>query len=159
MKLKKSLKLIRFTLLFALCFDAFSATKIEEIFKEKSEIEDPMSLRDPFFAPKIRGKKTQRIKGKIGKGYYSNIPKIGNVVLEKLRIIGVVVGPNRRAFAKVSESAEHSDKTYVLKEGMKLGQSRAVLKAILPGGIVLVEKNTNIYGEDEYLETVIPISK
>jgi hypothetical protein len=42
---------------------------------------------------------------------------------------------------------------------MKLGANKATLRAILPGGLVLVEKNTNIYGEDEYLETVIPLSK
>jgi hypothetical protein len=42
---------------------------------------------------------------------------------------------------------------------MKLGPNNADIKAILPGGIILVEKVTNIYGEDEFLETVIPISE
>jgi type IV pilus assembly protein PilP len=47
----------------------------------------------------------------------------------------------------------------ILKEGMKIGQDEAELKAILPGGIVLVEKIVNVYGQEEFLETVIPISK
>ena len=114
-----------------------------------------MGLRDPFLAPRFKSKRDNRIKGKVAKGVYSNIPQIGEVKLESLKVIGVVIGPNRRAFAKIGEGGS----VYVLKEGMKLGQNKAVLRAILPGGLVLVEKNTNIYGEDEYLETVIPISK
>ena len=47
----------------------------------------------------------------------------------------------------------------ILKEGMKIGEDGAELKAILPGGIILVEKIVNVYGQEEYLETVIPISK
>jgi hypothetical protein len=50
-------------------------------------------------------------------------------------------------------------KIIIFKEGAKIGAEAAELKAILPGGIVLVEKITNVYGEEEYLETVIPISK
>ena len=47
---------------------------------------------------------------------------------------------------------------YYIKEGMKLGENGAEVKAILPGGIVLVEKIRNVYDQDEYLETVIPVS-
>ena len=42
---------------------------------------------------------------------------------------------------------------------MKIGRDKIEVKAILPGGMILVEKITNIYGDDEYIETVIPISK
>ena len=42
---------------------------------------------------------------------------------------------------------------------MTLGSNEAEIKAILPGGLILAEKVVNIYGETEYLETVIPISK
>ena len=42
---------------------------------------------------------------------------------------------------------------------MKIGEDGAELKAILPGGIIVVEKIVNVYGQEEYLETVIPISK
>ena len=44
-----------------------------------------------------------------------------------------------------------------LKEGMTLGTQNAVVRAILPGGIVLVEKISNVYGQEEFFETVIPI--
>ena len=45
-----------------------------------------------------------------------------------------------------------------MREGMKLGLNNAEIKAILPGGIVLVEKIRNVYDEDEYLETILPVS-
>ena len=48
--------------------------------------------------------------------------------------------------------------TYLLKEGMRLGLDNAEIKAILPGGIVVVEKIRNVYNQEEYLETIIPIS-
>ena len=48
---------------------------------------------------------------------------------------------------------------YYIKEGMRIGTNSAEVKAILPGGIVLVEKIRNVYDLDEYLETVIPVSK
>ena len=163
MKLKINLILIRIFIISLILIEvSFAASKIEEIFKEKSEIENPMSLRDPFLSPKIRGKKKSRVANKVGKGVYSNVPILGVVKIDQIRIIGVVIGANRRAFVKLSRGnagEELSKETFVIKEGMKLGENKAELKAILPGGIVLVEKNTNIYGEDEYLETVIPISK
>ncbi len=47
----------------------------------------------------------------------------------------------------------------ILREGAKIGEDGAELKAIMPGGVILVEKIINVYGQEEYLETVIPISK
>jgi hypothetical protein len=138
---------------------SFAQEKIEEVFKSKSEIEDPMSLRDPFLGPKLGKRRTKR-RGNIGgKTNYSNIPQIGQIKIDDLVVIGVIIGPERRAFVKTMQSGQPSKDTYVVKEGMRLGENRAELKAILPGGLVFVEKNTNIYGEDEYLETVVPISK
>ena len=46
----------------------------------------------------------------------------------------------------------------LLKEGRTLGKNRAEVRAILPGGVVLVEKITNVYEQDEYIETIIPIT-
>jgi type IV pilus assembly protein PilP len=66
-----------------------------------------------------------------------------------------MVGKERRALARVAGRPD----VLVLREGMKLGRDNAELKAILPGGIILVEKLVNVYGEEEYLETVIPISQ
>ena len=41
---------------------------------------------------------------------------------------------------------------------MKISHGEAEVKAILPGGVVIVEKIKNIYDQDEYLETILPIS-
>ncbi len=71
-----------------------------------------------------------------------------------MTISGVLIGKNRRVIIKGSEG-----KTYILSEGEKIGNRGPEIKAILAGGIILVEKITNIYGEPEYIETVVPISK
>jgi Tfp pilus assembly protein PilP len=129
--------------------------KIEDIFSEMTIIPNPLKLRDPFLSPKFESQRVRAKKEAINTSL-SNIPELGEVKLEELEIVGVIIGPNRRAFAKIK--GKEGD-TFVIKEGIRLGENMSVVKAILPGGIVLVEKNTNIYGEDEYLETVIPISK
>ena len=51
-----------------------------------------------------------------------------------------------------------SKDTFIIKEGMSLGLDNAIVKAIMPGGVVLVEKIKNVYDQFEYLETLLPIS-
>jgi type IV pilus assembly protein PilP len=75
--------------------------------------------------------------------------------LGKLKVIGVMIGENRRAICQVDGFKEN----IILREGEKVGIDNAELKAILPGGVVFVEKITNVYGQEEYLETIIPVSK
>lgn len=142
---------------------------------DEQQMREALKLRDPF--------KRQR-RSRSGRGidipdgprtnFSQNVPSIEGVPLRRIRIVGVLLGENRRALAKVvsrslpnsnsegpgSQGAteELSSETYILKEGMKIGESDAELKAILPGGIVLVEKITNVYDQDEYLETIIPIT-
>ena len=133
-----------------------------EVLKVKTKIKNPLDLRDPF--KKARHKMGKR-KGLGGKGrvrsrdgFYSNVENIENTPLEQLYVVGIMTGPSRRALIKVgSDSKSLSKETYILKEGMKLGVDQAEIKAILPGGIVLVEKIKNIYEQDEYLETIIPL--
>jgi type IV pilus assembly protein PilP len=92
-------------------------------------------------------------------GIYSNqMDKIEDKPIESIRIVGVLVGKERRAMAKLMQGKTLGDRIYFIKEGMKIGSNGAEVKAILPGGIVLVEKIRNVYDQDEYLETVIPIS-
>ena len=83
------------------------------------------------------------------------MPSIDGVPLEDIKITGVMLGKNRRALAQI----EGSNDNFILKEGMTLGLDDSVLKAILPGGIVLVEKIKNVYDQYEYLETLIPITE
>lgn len=122
---------------------------------------DFADLRDPF---KREYKKEQLIREKGGKmlinNKFSNLPTIESIKLDQIKIVGVLLGEKRRAMAKVVDSSGVSigKDTYIIKEGMKLGLNKAEVKAIVPGGIVLVEKIRNIYDQDEYIETVIPIS-
>lgn len=136
---------------------------LNKFFKEKTKIENPFELRDPFKSPlgKIDKAKAQNDKEKYfsnGKGSYSNIAETNTSDLDvyNMRVNGVLIGKERRAL--VSANSGSTD-IIILKEGMKIGPDGVELKAILPGGIVLVEKITNVYGQEEYLETVIPISK
>jgi type IV pilus assembly protein PilP len=127
-------------------------------FKDKTTIDNPFNLRDPFKAPQLKSdiKKTGRGFKITGKGEYSNINEtsLERLNLQALKVVGVLIGKERRAMVTTDGT-----KITILKEGMKLGPEMVELKAILPGGIVLVEKMVNVYGEEEFLETVIPISK
>lgn len=127
------------------------------IFKDKTTIENPFELRDPFRPPIIRSERKQGRQDKAGlrDGTYTNISSIGDIDIDKMRIVGVMVGKERRALARI----EGKPDVFVLREGMRLGRDNAELKAIHPGGIIFVEKLVNVYGEEEYLETVIPISQ
>jgi Tfp pilus assembly protein PilP len=131
--------------------------KRNNIFKDKTTIENPFELRDPFRPPVIRSERKQGRQDKAGlrDGTYTNISNIGDIDIDKMRIVGVMVGKERRALARLDGKAE----VFVLREGMRLGKDNAELKAIHPGGIIFVEKLVNVYGEEEYLETVIPISQ
>lgn len=139
---------------------AAPAAGLNNFFKDKTKIDNPFSLRDPFKAPinKGEGKKQGRGFTVTGKGQYSNIgdTPLDQISIESIRVVGVLIGKERRALVN---GGKDNKKIIILKEGAKIGPEAAELKAILPGGIVLVEKITNVYGEEEYLETVIPISK
>jgi hypothetical protein len=134
--------------------------KKTDFFKDKTTIENPFELRDPFKAPQFRneGPKKQGNYYTSGTGQYTNIGDggAGSLNIYEMKVVGVMIGKERRVLIKPNPSAK---KIVILKEGMKVGQDQAELKAILPGGILLVEKIINVYGQEEYLETVIPISK
>lgn len=124
------------------------------LFKSKTYVKNPLDLRDPF-KRKIN-KKRSGLKKTDNDGYFTNIiSSIESKPVESIKVVGVMLGAERRAMAKVAGEA---DTTYYLKEGMKVGPNGAEVKAILPGGVVLVEKIRNVYDQDEYLETVIPVS-
>ncbi|MBF0300733.1 MAG: hypothetical protein HQK51_18610 [Oligoflexia bacterium] len=154
--------------------------KGEEFFKNKTKIRDPINLRDPFRRPIISNEDRTQImqEGMLKDGIFTNLPSIDNVPLDDIKIVGILMGKDRRALATISKSlsinngsestgggAEGGNKlsgmdgppVIVLREGMTLGEDKAEIKAILPGGVVLVEKITNVYGQEEYLETILPI--
>jgi type IV pilus assembly protein PilP len=121
-----------------------------------TSIKDPFELRDPF--KRILFKRKSEIKKSYAMSeegsVFTNLPTIENVPLSKIRVVGILLGKERRAMAKVDTGGE----TFILKEGMKLGENQAELKAILPGGIVVVEKLKDVYDKDEFIETLIPVS-
>lgn len=154
---------------------AAPARTAKNFFKDKTAIENPFNLRDPFKAPQVKSETKREGRGfsVTGKGQYSNIEdaNLNTVNIADIKVVGVLIGKERRAMVNLTPGASSASggpgaaaavkntKVVILKEGMKLGSEGAELKAILPGGIVIVEKIVNVYGEEEYLETVIPISR
>lgn len=158
------MKILSLILLFCLCTPELNAQESGSqynLFKSKTYVKNPLDLRDPF-KRRINKKKTNQVKAKERlNGVYTNYSNsLESKPIESLHVVGVVIGAERRAMVKVvDESKGGNDNTvYYVKEGMKVGENGAEVKAILPGGIVLVEKIRNVYDQDEYLETVIPVS-
>ncbi|WP_127715229.1 hypothetical protein [Halobacteriovorax sp. HLS] len=124
----------------------------------QTSVKNPLELRDPFkreLRRRSRGKKDYPGTRSV----FSNIPTIDATPIDKIKITGILIGNERRAVAKtINDQGKLGEESYILKEGMKLGENNAEIKAILPGGIVLVEKIRNVYDQDEYLETIIPVS-
>lgn len=131
---------------------------LTNFFNEKTKIENPLELRDPFKPPQFKSEGDNKGWSSSGKGQYSNIgeSKLDTIIVQEMKVVGVMIGKERRAMINAKEGMKE---VIILKEGMKIGPDGAELKAILPGGIILVEKIVNVYGQEEYLETVIPISR
>ena len=121
---------------------------------KRIKIKNALDIRDPFKRPvtKLSSKK-QSISKYYRNGIYTNQNTIDGIPLDKIKIVGVMLGKSRRALAKVDGLKEN----FIVQEGQVLGLNGAEVKGILPGGIVLVEKIKNVYDEFEYLETLIPI--
>jgi len=129
------------------------------LFKSKTYVKNPMDLRDPFKRRINKKKGVQTADKAQDTGIYTNqLERIEDKPIESIRIVGVMIGKERRAMAKIAAGKKLGTEVYFIKEGMKIGPNGAEVKAILPGGIVLVEKIRNVYDQDEYLETVIPVS-
>lgn len=153
----------------ALAAPAARKNTLDEFFKDKTRIENPLELRDPFKSPQVKGQ--QRRQGgnrfRRGEGIYSNIAQenLRDWNIYDIRVVGVMIGKERRAMISRTAGPEGggaaaaADKVVVVKEGTNIGPDNAEVKAILPGGIILVEKIINVYGQEEYLETVVPISR
>jgi Tfp pilus assembly protein PilP len=131
---------------------------LKDFFKDKTKIDNPFELRDPFKVPAQKNERASQEKSGYfvnEKGLYSNMTEETIQNVAEIKVVGVLIGRERRVMVE----GKTKGKVIVLKEGAKIGDEGAELKAILPGGIILVEKIVNVYGQEEYLETVIPISK
>jgi len=150
-----------FLIFLCLFLEAASANEYKFYKDVTTKLKDPFDLRDPFkrvlFKRKSELKKSYAIleEGSV----FSNLPTIENVPLSQIKVVGILLGKERRAIAKLNNPGQPGGKeTFLLKEGMILGQNQAELKAILPGGIVVVEKLKDVYDKDEFIETLIPVS-
>ena len=160
------MNLFLFTLLISIGASAApSKNTLDEFFKDKTRIENPLELRDPFKSPQSKGgsKRQGGNRFKRGENAYSNLAQdnLRDWNIYDIRVQGVMIGKERRAM--ITRGGEGGggagQKVVVIKEGSVIGPDNAEVKAILPGGIILVEKIINVYGQEEYLETVIPISR
>ncbi len=131
------------------------SAKVDTIFEGETNMDNPFELRDPFQAPKFKSESNRKSKQR-AKGILNNIKEVDwEFDLEKVSIVGVLIGKERRVILQI----DGNKNTFTLKEGEEFGINGPEIKAILPGGVILVEKITNIYGEDEFIETIVPISK
>ena len=146
------MKGVLFISIFAFISHSFAA--IDDLFEGKTSIQNPSQLRDPFAPPKFPTQ-GQVKRNQAKEGVWDNQVKLeGPVEIDDIKITGVLIGTNRRVVLKVGTD----NRAYTLREGETVGPLGPEVKAILPGGIILAERIKNIYGEPEYIETVIPIS-
>jgi type IV pilus assembly protein PilP len=156
MQMQVELKVIKklvvvYILMISCCF----SEEMNDFFGgQKTGIKDPFNMRDPF-KRKFEAKSVKKIEKDTIRhgGVFSDISIVENADLDKIKIVGIFMGKERRAMAEVGKG-----NTFILREGMKLVRGTAELKAIMPGGIALVEKIKNIYDQEEYIETIIPLS-
>jgi type IV pilus assembly protein PilP len=152
--MRKSFLLMIFVFLSHFNYCSSSEIKEYHFIHGKTEIKNPYDVRDPFKRRSPEKKGLSRTKER-SKGIFNNSSEsIENNYAGNIQIIGVMIGKERRAMAKSINGKE----TFVIKEGMKIGTNGAEVKAILPGGVVLAEKIMNVYDQEEYLETVLPIA-
>ena len=117
-------------------------------------VKNPYELRDPFKRKPSKKKSLSKAKER-AKGIFDNSAEtFESKNTDTIKIIGVMIGKERRAMA----TSRGGKEIFIIKEGMKIGANSAEVKAIVPGGVVLVEKYKNVYDQDEYLETVLPVS-
>ena len=163
--------LIIFTLLLGYSFAVVANDDMTPVFKTNTHIKNPLELRDPFKRKLNKLKKKVRVSALEGFSMSRDEDLLQNVTLEQIRVVGVIVGPERRAIIKIDQQGSDgssqesgsqdndSRSTIFVKEGTRIGSDDSEVKAILPGGIVIVNKIKNVYDQDEYLETVIPITE
>lgn len=127
--------------------------EIQKFFNDKTKIENPLDLRDPFRSPVFK-----TTKDKIADRVTLDPEEVlQSISISDIKVQGVLIGKERRAILKILTNEKIPP--VIIKEGYRIGPDRVEVKAILPGGIILVEKMVNVYGQEEFLETVIPISK
>lgn len=130
------------------CFVAYAQTSLI-----KSRLQN---FRDPFKRNILRSTSKNSERRELKTSFTNRVP-VEAIPIEDIKVTGIFLGNERRAVG-VEISKKEKAVPFIIKEGMKIGPDGIEVKAILPGGIVLVEKVINVYDEEEYLETIIPVS-
>lgn len=100
-----------------------------------------LKARDPFRSPPF---------DKILIGTKDELELYG---LDSIKMIGVLTGPDRlRAMLQIPDG-----KTFLVSERMKVGIHQGIIKKITPDEVIVREKVKNILGEDEYIDSEIPL--
>lgn len=151
-----SKNILYFAMVFALAFPHVRAEESGDysFLHIKTQIKNPYDMRDPFKRKPPQKKGRTKAKER-SMGVFDTTPEVRTNNIDTFKVVGIMIGKERRALAKPTNG---TGETIILKEGMKIGSSGAEVKAILPGGVVVVEKILNVYDQEEYLETVLPIS-
>ena len=127
-------------------YSSILSARVDNIFDGLTKLEKPFSLRDPFQSPKFKSERNKKSVQRAS-GVLDNIPKLeSDFSLERLKITGVLIGKERRVFINSGGKSNFS-----LKEGDSFGRGGPEIKAIMPGGVILVEKIKNIDVEDEFI--------
>ncbi|MEK6578279.1 MAG: pilus assembly protein PilP [Bdellovibrionota bacterium] len=98
--------------------------------------------RDPFKRPEISVDQLARKK-----------TDLENYQLEQLKFVAVTSGPDRITGLMLAPDG----KSHFIRERMKIGPNEGVVKKIGAEGLIVQEKFTNVLGELETLETIIPL--
>jgi len=143
-------------LLFLITNIAHSQT---DVFEEVLNLDNPYDLRDPFKSPDLGGgEKVTKKKSRYENGILTNEIPGNHIPLEKLIVHAIVFSKTNKK-ALVREKGARTKTLFALREGMKIKRQDIVLKQILPKALLFVEEITNVYGQPEYVESVIPISQ
>ena len=102
-------------------FGARAAPTLKKnFFQDKTSIENPFNLRDPFKAPTMKtdGKRKGRGFSVLGQGQYSNIREanLEQLPIDQLKVMGVLIGKERRAMV-----SPDGKRVIIVKEGVKIG--------------------------------------
>ncbi len=143
-------------MLIILALSSFSVFSQKRFIEDNTAIKNALKLRDPFKAPKSQQGQGE-LETKLKEGVFSNLLRPDAIALENVRVKGILMGKKRRVI--LTAGVGEKTPTYMLSEGSLIANGTVELKAILPSGVIFVEKVTNVYGQTEYLETVVPISK
>lgn len=132
-----------FPALLFLSHAALSAAVPVEQKELNPELEEALSLRDPFQRPLGAEPETEVI-----------LSELERYPLDQFKLVGVITGASRlRAILQ-----DPSGHTHFVAERMRVGNRRGVIRKIRSDAVVVREKTVNILGREEFSDNEIRLS-